>query len=92
MTDKTPTAAATESSDGACSAAEALQRAKAELEKAQAFYERLRRQTAEQVKAVREKSVADLIDGALNTVKRHPGAGVTLAAVLGFFLGRMFRR
>jgi hypothetical protein len=92
MTHESPAAAATESSDDACAAAEALRCAKAELDRAQAFYERLRRQTAEQVKTVREKSVGDLIDGALGAVKRHPGAGVTLAAMLGFLLGRMFRR
>ena len=85
------TAPAQPSSD-ACSAADALKRAKAELEKAQAFYESVKQQAVERVKAVRKTSVGDMIDGTLETVKRHPAAGLTLAALLGFFLGRLFRR
>jgi hypothetical protein len=81
-----------ESPGDACSAADALRRAKAELEKAQAFYEHVREQTAERLKAVRETSVGDVVDYTLNTVKRHPGASLTLAALLGFWLGRLFRR
>jgi ElaB/YqjD/DUF883 family membrane-anchored ribosome-binding protein len=73
-------------------AADALHRAKAELEKAQAFYEQVRRQAAERLKAVRRTSVGDVIDGTLETVKRHPVAGLTIAALIGFYLGRLFRR
>jgi ElaB/YqjD/DUF883 family membrane-anchored ribosome-binding protein len=77
---------------GSCSAADALHRAKAELEKAQAFYEHLREQATERMKAVRKTSVGDVLDGTLETVKRHPAAGLGLAALVGFFLGRLFRR
>jgi hypothetical protein len=92
MTDENSTAPAGESPRDVCSAAAALKRAKAELEKAQAFYEHVCRQTTERIKAVRETSVGDVLDGTLETVKRHPGAGLTLAAILGFMLGRLFRR
>ena len=48
--------------------------------------------SSDRLKAVREKSVGDLIDGTLELVKKHPGPGVILAAIIGFFLGRLFRR
>ena len=92
MSEENTTTTAAESPDDVCSAAAALKRAKAELEKAQAFYEHVCRQTTERIKAVRETSVGDLIDGTLETAKRHPGASLTLAAILGFMLGRLFRR
>jgi ElaB/YqjD/DUF883 family membrane-anchored ribosome-binding protein len=36
--------------------------------------------------------VGDVIDGALDAVRRHPGASLTIAAFVGFFLGGLFRR
>jgi len=92
MPDENTAAATPDAPDSACSAAEALRRAKAELEKAQAFYEDLGRETAARWKDVRSTNVGDLIDGTLKTVRRHPAAGLTLAALAGFFLGRWFRR
>jgi ElaB/YqjD/DUF883 family membrane-anchored ribosome-binding protein len=92
MSDENTTTTTAESPDDVCSAAAALKQAKAELEKAQAFYEHMCQQTTERIKAVRETSVGDVIDGTLETVKRHPGASLTLAAILGFLLGRLFRR
>jgi ElaB/YqjD/DUF883 family membrane-anchored ribosome-binding protein len=73
-------------------AAEAVRRAEAELEEAQQLYQKLRQQGTDRLKAVREKSVGDLIDGTLELVKKHPGPGVLMAALIGFFLGRLFRR
>ena len=73
-------------------AADAVEKAKAELEKAQSLYRKVRQETADRLKDVREKSVGDLIDGTLDLVKKHPGPGVILAAVVGFFFGRLFRR
>lgn len=81
-----------ETSGDVCSAADALKRAKAEFEKAQAFYENVRQQATDRLKAVREASVSDAIDTTLDTVRRHPGASLTVAAMIGFFLGRLFRR
>ncbi len=70
----------------------ALARAKAELERAKTCYENLRRQAVERMKSVRKTSVGDILDGTLETVKRHPAAGLGVAALVGFFLGRLFRR
>jgi len=81
-----------EASPEVCSASDALKRAKAELEKAQAFYESVCQQTTERLQAVRETSIGDALDGTLKAVRRHPGAGLTIAALVGFFLGRLFRR
>lgn len=92
MTEENTTNTTAESPSDVCSAADALKMAKAELEKAQAFYEHLRQQTAERLEVVRKTSVGDVLDGTLRTVKRHPGASLTLAAILGFMLGRLFRR
>jgi hypothetical protein len=92
MTDESRTDHAAYSSDDACAAAEALKRAKEEVERAHAFYEHVRQQTAERMKAVRDTSVGDMIDVGFRAVKRHPGASMTLAAILGFMLGRLFRR
>jgi len=44
------------------------------------------------LKRVREKRVGDLVDDTLKLVKKHPGPSVVLAAVVGFWLGRLFRR
>ena len=71
---------------------DALSRAKAELERAKTCYENVRIEAAERLKNVRKTSVGDLIDGTLETVKRHPAAGLGVAALLGFFIGRLFRR
>ena len=73
-------------------AAEAVRRAEAELEKAQQLYQKVRQEATDRLKAVREKSVGDLIDGTLGLVKKHPGPGMIVAAMIGFFLGRLFRR
>jgi ElaB/YqjD/DUF883 family membrane-anchored ribosome-binding protein len=73
-------------------AAEAVRRAEAELERAQQFYQKVRQEAADSLRTVREKNVADLVEGTLEVVKRHPGPGVIVAAMIGFFLGRLFRR
>ena len=73
-------------------AEEAIRRAEAELSKAKEVYREVRQQAAEQLKRVRETTVAELVDGTLKLVKKHPGPSVLIAAVIGFFLGRLFRR
>jgi hypothetical protein len=96
-----PTGSATgakKSADGGCEcpevhmAAEAVRLAKAELEKAEKFYEDIRRQAAEKLQAVRETTVGDIIDKTLVTVKRHPGWCLGVSAAMGFWLGRSFQR
>ena len=54
MSEENTTTTSAEPPDDVCSAAAALKRAKAELEKAQAFYEHLCQQTTERIKAVRK--------------------------------------
>ena len=73
-------------------AEEAVRRAKEELARAHDVYREIRQQATAQIRQVREKTVGDLIDGTIRQVRKHPGAGVILAAVIGFFLGRLFRR
>jgi ElaB/YqjD/DUF883 family membrane-anchored ribosome-binding protein len=92
MTDKNTTNSAAQSPSEACSHDEVLKRAKAEMEKAHDFYEHVREQAAERLKDVRETSVGDVLNYTLAHVKRHPGMSLTLAALFGFLLGRLFRR
>ena len=92
MNDTNNTTPAAEVPSDVCSAADALQRAKAEFENAQVCYDNVRQQAVERLKAVRAAKVGDVIDGTLNVVRRHPGAGLTVATLLGFFLGRLFGR
>jgi ElaB/YqjD/DUF883 family membrane-anchored ribosome-binding protein len=92
MTDKNNATPAADSPSEACSAADALKRARAEFEKAQAFYESVRQQATERLQSARKTSVGDMIDGTLEAVRRRPGASLTIAAMVGFFLGRLFRR
>jgi ElaB/YqjD/DUF883 family membrane-anchored ribosome-binding protein len=73
-------------------AAEAVRRAEAELRKAEQLYRKVRQEATDRLKAAREKSLGDLIDGTLDAVRRHPGPGVIVAAMIGLFLGRLFRR
>jgi ElaB/YqjD/DUF883 family membrane-anchored ribosome-binding protein len=75
-----------------CSAGDVLKRAKADFEKAQAFCEDVRQQATERFKSVRATSVGDVLDGTVEAVRRHPLAGLTVAALVGFCLGRLFRR
>ena len=73
-------------------AEEAVRRAKEELKRAQGLYVDVRRQATEQIRQVRGKTVGQLIEEVLKLVKKHPGPGVVIAALLGMFLGRLFRR
>ena len=73
-------------------AEEAVRRAREELKRARELYVDVRRQATEQVRQVRGKTVGELIDGVLKLVKKHPGPGVVIAALIGMFLGRLFRR
>ena len=73
-------------------AADAVRRAEAELEKARGLYQKVRKEASDRLKAAREKTVGDLIDATLETVRKHPGPGVIVAALMGFFVGRIFRR
>ncbi len=73
-------------------AADAVRLAEAELDKARGLYEKVKQDATDRLKAAREKSVGDLIDGTLDAVRKHPGPGVIIAALIGLFLGRLFRR
>jgi ElaB/YqjD/DUF883 family membrane-anchored ribosome-binding protein len=97
-TQDSPNSAGAASEASACggvgsAAADALHRAKADLEKkAHEALERFRSQAAAQVEAVREKTVGELIDGAVEFAREHPVVTVAAAAATGFCLGRMLSR
>ena len=92
MSDVNPATSSSQEPAEVRSAADALKRAKAEFEKAQACYESVRQQAAERLKAVRASCVGDVINGTLDAVRRHPCKSLTIVALLGFLLGRLFRR
>lgn len=70
----------------------AVRRAQEELHRARQAYEEIHKEAAQGLKRVRERTVGELVEGGLEFVRKHPGPGVVIAAVLGFFLGRLFRR
>ena len=93
-----PGAAAEKSAESHCEcpevrlAAEAVRLAKMELEKAEKFYEDVRRHATEKLQVVCKITVGDIIDRTLVTVKRHPGPSLLVSAALGFCLGRRFQK
>jgi ElaB/YqjD/DUF883 family membrane-anchored ribosome-binding protein len=98
--DDGPEPTAPEASGGECgnawadvhSAGDAVRLAKGELHKAQEFYQRVRRETADRVEAVRNKTVGDLLDDTLGVVRKHPVTGLTVALAVGVFLGRLLKK
>ena len=50
------------------------------------MYKEVRQQAAQRLEAVRRTTVGDVIDCSLRTAKRHPVAGLTIAALVGFGL------
>jgi ElaB/YqjD/DUF883 family membrane-anchored ribosome-binding protein len=73
-------------------AEEAVRQAKEQLREARRAYWQVRRQAVEQLKQLREMSVGEVVDGTLKRVKRYPGPSLLVAVVVGFFLGKLFRR
>jgi len=78
-------------------AEEAVRLAREALEVAVAEFEQLQQQSAvqpEQGQSEQPEDVElnDLLDQTLSMVRKHPGLGISVAALIGFFLGRLFRR
>jgi ElaB/YqjD/DUF883 family membrane-anchored ribosome-binding protein len=73
-------------------AKDAIRRAEEELRRARQWYEQLRQKATERIKEVRESGLGDITCGTLKLVRKYPGPSVIIAMVLGFFLGRLFRR
>lgn len=73
-------------------AEEAVRRAEEELAKARRCYKEVRQQAACRLKEVGEKTVAQLVECTLSLTKRHPGPSLLAASLVGFLLGRLFRR
>jgi ElaB/YqjD/DUF883 family membrane-anchored ribosome-binding protein len=78
------------------SAEDAVRKAREQLAQAEAVYREVQEQAAEGIKRLRESKVKDVLDTTVETtlsmVRKHPGPGVVVAALCGFFLGRLFRR
>ncbi len=72
-------------------AAEAIERARVELQRAQEFYQQVRQEAAEQIKQVRQTTLGDLFDGLGRLVRKFPGPSLLVALVVGFLLGRKSR-
>ncbi len=66
--------------------------AEAELKRAKEAYNCMADEAIRRLREVREAKIGDLCDEALEKVKRYPGPSIVVAAVLGFFLGRLFHR
>jgi ElaB/YqjD/DUF883 family membrane-anchored ribosome-binding protein len=73
-------------------AAEAVQRAKLELERAEKFYEDIRRQAAEKIEEIRDRKIGDLLVCTLSAVKKRPGLCLIASATVGFYAGRLLQK
>ena len=70
----------------------AVERAREELKKAEQLFEQARDAAAKRMQKVGEASVGDLVDATLQLVRKHPGASIVTAGIVGVLLGRLFRR
>ncbi len=73
-------------------ARDALLAAREQFERARSQFEELRSRAADDVADLRERSPSDVLAGALEWVRKHPGPGVAAAIACGWFAGRIFRR
>ena len=74
------------------SAADAFKAAQEELKKAQANYHQLREQASQKVEEIRDTTVGDMVDGALEVVRKYPGSTLLAAFACGFMVDRWLRR
>ncbi len=74
------------------SAAYLVEQAREQLRAAEACYRKLRSEAARKAEQVRGKTVGDLVDLVLSTAKKYPTASLFTAGVIGYLLGRLFRR
>jgi ElaB/YqjD/DUF883 family membrane-anchored ribosome-binding protein len=65
--------------------------AKEEIQRAREVYDDLCRQASDRLRRVRETTLGEVMECGLEAVRKHPGRGVIVAGLLGFFLGRLFR-
>ena len=62
------------------------------LKEVRQCYDDVRHKAAGHLREARETTLGDVFDRVFATVKRHPCGSLAVAATLGFFLGRLFRR
>jgi len=75
-----------------CSAADAVRAAQDELRRAEAHYRRVREQATEKMDEIRQTTIGEVLDGALEVVRQHPGPSLLAAVALGFMLDRWMRK
>ena len=63
-----------------------------ELKEARQCCEDMRNKAVECLQNARSTTLGDVLDGAASFVKRHPRCSLGIAATLGFFIARLFRR
>ena len=74
------------------SATDALAAAREELRKAEARYHDLRERASEKMEEIRETTVGDMVDGALEVVRKYPGQSLLAAFACGFMVDRWLRK
>lgn len=73
-------------------AADEVEQARDKLRAAEDCYRKLRDQAAEKIEQLQGSTLGDAFDFVVSTTKRHPVIGLLTAGVMGFYLGRLFRR
>lgn len=63
-----------------------------EIKEAKQCCDNMRRKAVERLQNARSTTLGDVLDGTMAFVKRHPQCSLGIAATLGFFIARIFRR
>jgi ElaB/YqjD/DUF883 family membrane-anchored ribosome-binding protein len=73
-------------------AEDAVRRAREQLDQAQQYCQQLRSDATVEWKDLRQANFTEVMEKSLEFVRKNPAVGVSIAAILGYFLGRIFRR
>jgi len=73
-------------------AAEDVEQAREKLNTAEACYRKLRDQATEKIERLQGRTLGDVVDFVVATTRKHPVVSLLTAGVMGYYLGRLFRR
>lgn len=73
-------------------AAKEVEQAREQLNVAERCYRKLRDQATEKIERLQGRTLGDVVDFVVATTRKHPVVSLMTAGVLGYYLGRLFRR
>ncbi len=69
-----------------------VEQARERLHAAETCYQRVRNQATEKIERLQGRTLGDVVDLVVATTRKHPVVSLMTAGVLGYYLGRIFRR